>query len=256
MRRVVVTDLDDTLLDGAYSFEAAAPALAELRARGIPLILNTSKTAAETRVLVERLGLREPFAVENGGALYLPLGYFPGTVPGALRRDDDLMIPLGPALAEGLPGTVGFRDMSDDQVARVTGLPLEDAARARRREFDEAFTCPPELEPRLPALAAERGLRVSRGGRFWHLHGDSDKGRALRHLRDLYVWRDVDVRLIALGDGPNDLPMLLEADVAIAVPRPDGRVHPALLAGVPRLRVAPAPGPAGWNEAVLAIIRE
>lgn len=248
-RWVVVTDLDDTLLDRGYSFAAARPALEELRARGIPLVFCTSKTAAEALHLQARMGIREPFIVENGGALYLPRGYFPGSVSGAVLRGEHLMVSLAPPLREGLPGTLGFRDMSDAQVAVATGLPLEDAARARRREFDEAFTCPPELEPRLPSLAAERGLRVTRGGRFWHLHGDADKGRAFRRLKDLFVWRDVDVRTIGLGDSANDLPLLLETDVAIAVRRPDGRHDPALVAGVPRLRKAEA-----WSEAVLAAL--
>ena len=253
-RWIVASDLDDTLLDGRYGFEAAAPALAELRRRGIPLVLLTSKTAAETLRAQERLGIRDPFAVENGGALYFPRGYFPGTVADAFPRGEHLMLPLARPLQGGLPGTRGFRDMSDAEVADATGLPLEDAALARRREFDEAFSCPPELEPRLPALAAERCLRVTRGGRFWHLHGDSDKGRALRRLRDLYVWRDLDVRVLALGDGPNDLPMLLEADVAVAVRRPDGLPDPSLVAAIPRLIVSDVPGPAGWSAAVLSIL--
>lgn len=229
---LVVSDLDDTLLDRSYSFEAARPALAELRRRSIPLVLCTSKSAAETLVERERLGLSDPFIVENGAAIH----------DGAGRRIAALAPPLGP----GLQGTRGFRDMSDEEVARLTGLSLEAAGRARRREFDEAFVCPPELEPRLPELAAARGLRVSRGGRFWHLHGDVDKGRAARRLRELYPGR----RMIALGDGPNDLSLLREADVARAVLRPDGTLDPAL-AGLP---ASSSPGPAGWNEAVLAII--
>jgi len=232
MSWLVVSDLDDTLLDRAYSFEAATPALAELRRRGIPLVLCTSKTAAETLAERERLGLSDPFIVENGAAIH----------DGAGRRVAALAPPLGP----GLPGTRGFREMSDDEVARLTGLGLEAAARARAREFDEAFVCPPELEPRLPELAAARGLRVSRGGRFWHVHGDVDKGRAARRLRELYPGR----RMLALGDGPNDLSLLREADVARAIRRPDGSVDPAL-AGFP---ASARPGPAGWNEAVLEVL--
>ena len=45
---VVFSDLDGTLLDhSTYSWKAAAPALAALRDRGIPLILASSKTSAE-----------------------------------------------------------------------------------------------------------------------------------------------------------------------------------------------------------------
>jgi len=54
---VVFTDLDGTLLDEeTYSWEAAEPALAMLRERGIPWVMVTSKTRAEVEVLRERMG--------------------------------------------------------------------------------------------------------------------------------------------------------------------------------------------------------
>src|SRR5690554_5601326 len=59
---IVFTDLDGTLLDhDSYSWRAAKPAMARLGANGIPLIFNSSKTAAEISELQSRMGLRGPF---------------------------------------------------------------------------------------------------------------------------------------------------------------------------------------------------
>jgi len=74
---VIFTDLDGTLLDAeTYSYEAARPALAMLKKRQIPVVLCTSKTRAETEAIARRLGLKHPFIVENGGAIFIPQGYF------------------------------------------------------------------------------------------------------------------------------------------------------------------------------------
>ena len=67
---IVYTDLDGSLLDGTtYSYEPATPALAALREQGIPLVLVSSKTRAEMEPLRQRLDHRDPFIVENGGAV-------------------------------------------------------------------------------------------------------------------------------------------------------------------------------------------
>ena len=65
---IVFSDLDGTLLDhGNYSHSAAAPALARLRHLEVPLILASSKTAAEIVPLRDELGFSDCEAiVENG----------------------------------------------------------------------------------------------------------------------------------------------------------------------------------------------
>ena len=74
---VVFTDLDGTLLDhGTYSFEPARPGLEALLEAGIPLVFCTSKTRLETERWRRALANVHPFIVENGGAVYVPEGYF------------------------------------------------------------------------------------------------------------------------------------------------------------------------------------
>jgi hypothetical protein len=56
---------------------------------------------------------------------------------------------------------------------------------------------------------------------------------------------------VGFGDAPNDAGFLAEVDVAVLIDSP--RIA-ALRALVPRGRVTSRPGPAGWNEAALALI--
>lgn len=268
MRRtplVVFTDLDGTLLDHAtYSFEPARPALDALAAAGIPVVFCTSKTRAETERWRLALGNTDPFVAENGGAAFVPEGYF-GPDARYDKRDGGYgVLEFGRPYAElrralediravtGLP-LRGFGDMSLDEIADRCGFTREDAEMAALREYDEPFigvegTALAAVE----AAARAAGLTVVSGGRFLHLVGGSDKGRAVRALRGLFDASDGPVRAVGLGDSPNDEPMLREVDVPVLVRRPDGSHSGGLhLAG---LVLASDSGPEGWREAVLGIL--
>jgi mannosyl-3-phosphoglycerate phosphatase len=264
---VVVTDLDGTLLDEeTYSFEAARPALAELERRGVPLVLCSSKTAAEIEPLRRELSLREPFIVENGGALVVPEDARGLRSPVQPRNGGALVVPFGTprallvealreiALEAGL-SLRGFAAMSDEEVAARTGLDMGAARRAGTREFDEPFVIDDTDEDGARALveslAHRRGLQVTRGGRFFHLLGPHDKGKAVRHVLALY---GRGVRSVGLGDAPNDLSLLEAVDEPILMPLVRGGVAGELARALPRAARAPHPGPRGWNEAVLDLL--
>ncbi len=263
---VVFTDLDGTLLDHrTYSFEPARPALTALLEAGVPLVFCTSKTRLETERWRRSLANVHPFIVENGGAVFVPEGYF-GSDAGLGRRDGGYgLLEFGRPYAElrraleairastGL-AVRGFGDMSVDEIAALCGFSREDAALAAMREYDEPFTgVDGQALARVVAAAAAEGLRVVSGGRFHHLVGGSDKGRAVRALRDLFVRSRGPVRTVGLGDSPNDEPMLREVDVPVLVRKPDGGHAGAI--HLPGLVIAPYAGPEGWREAVLDILR-
>ena len=263
---VVVTDLDGTLLDHeTYSFDAARPALDRLRDEHIPLVLCTSKTRAEVEPLQTALANSHPFIVENGGGVYIPDGYFPFPIADAIRRGPawllrlgdsytDLVAALGRAsLASGV--TVrGFSAMSDADVAAATGLALPDARRARLREFDEPFEILDRGGQRDLVTAIEReGKRVTKGGRFHHIVGPNDKAVAVRRLVAIFARHFGAVRTIGLGDAVNDAGFLSVVDEPILVA--SARVE-QLRALLPRAPVTDLPGPAGWNDAVLARLNE
>jgi mannosyl-3-phosphoglycerate phosphatase len=249
---VLFTDLDGTLLDAStYSFESARPALDSLRRAGIPVVVATSKTRAEMDPILRSLGLAGPCIVENGGAIL---------------EKDGRVVPLGAAASKLLRGFAllkerangslrGFHEMSDAEVAADSRLSIDEASRARRREFDLPFSILGSSEDLTPMLAREAekmGLRLSRGGRYHHLHGPTDKGKALRLV--MRRWRRR--RAAAIGDSANDLPMLKAAARAYAVRTAEGRHDPDLVSGVPRLRLIDRPGPEGWAIAVDQLLAE
>ncbi|GKS59869.1 mannosyl-3-phosphoglycerate phosphatase [Nitrospira sp.] len=264
---LVFTDLDGSLLDPVtYSWDNAREALEQLSSREIPLILVSSKTRAEIEPLRLELQHRHPFITENGGAIFIPQGYFMSVSQEARIREGFEVIELGAPYASLLRALRdiehaagiqlrGFHDMTVDEVATRTGLTLDEAELAMRREYDEPFIIegPPSLLPVIQREAAERQLSVTTGGRFHHLLGESDKGRACLHLLDRYRrhWHrpPKSIRSIGLGDSANDHPMLEVVDVPIAIQRADGSYDPDL--HVAHLIKARGVGPVGWNSAVL-----
>ena len=184
---MIFTDLDGSLLnEDDYSFAEAAPALARIGQLGIPLIIATSKTRVEVETLQQEMGMSAPFIVENGGGIFFPDDYRKMAVK-------DAVIPLGVpyaeirAFLEALPGSIrvrGFGDLTERELAAISGLTLEQAALSKQREFTEPFILEDAaVLPLLEGRAAMAGLQVVRGGRFHHLIGaGQDKGRAVRLL--------------------------------------------------------------------------
>lgn len=249
---VVFSDLDGTLLDhDSYSFAAAKPALEALAKRKIPLVLATSKTAAEVAILHKEMGLgTAPAIVENGAGLFRP---------GDRGQDETAYRALRLAL-DALPVALrqpfsGFGDMTGEEIARITGLSPEAAALARRRQHSEPGLWRGSNEGRAAFLSAlkEAGVTGRSGGRFLTLSHGSTKADSLRRIAG-----DYNARLtLALGDAPNDIELLQTADFGVVVRNDHGP-------GVPKLpgettgaiRRTTRPGPEGWADAVLAILQE
>lgn len=260
-RLIVFSDLDGTLLDGRdHSFDPARPALRLLAEHGIPLVLCSSKTRAEIAFHRERLGNRDPFVVENGGAVHVPKGYFGFGFNHDRVTADCLVIELGApyetlvrALGElmrrtGVP-LRGFSDMTVDEVAAHCALPLDLAAQAKQREHDEPFLI---LRPEAAGdVMAAAELPVTQGDRFYHLSA-SDKGRAVSVLIDLFERACPGAVSVGLGDTLNDQPLLAAVDIPILVQLSEGGYDSRV--AVPGLRYAEGAGPAGWNAAVAELV--
>ncbi len=259
--KVIFTDLDGTLLDhDTYSWEAARPALTLLWRRGVPLILCTSKTRAEVEVLRSALGNRDPFITENGGAAFIPQGYFPFPVPRARSRDSYDVLEFGagyPELSEVLRAASAnsavavsaFHQLTAEQVAERCGLSIEQARLAKQREYDEPFEIPDsDKAAALLQKIESAGMRWTRGGRFYHVTGGNDKAAAVAAVTELYRKTYSPVQTIGLGDGLNDAEFLNEVDIPVLIR--SARVEELQLK-VPRGRVTDLSGPAGWNRAIL-----
>lgn len=263
MKTLILTDLDGTLLDHeTYSWAAARPALKLSKSRDAAVVLCSSKTRAEMDALRAALGLSDPFITENGAGLFVPRGYFPDAPEGSEERDGLYRLALGAEYAELVQALArasrssgvavkGFSGMTAEEVAGRTGLELETARLAARREFVEPFAVEggAEPEPLLQAIEA-LGYQWTRGGRFFHILGGSSKARAARTLIDHYR-RYGPVRTMGLGDAENDAGFLREVDHPVVV---RGKRSDRLSALLPGARQTERPGPEGWNAAVLEFL--
>ena len=261
-KTIVITDLDGTLLDDAYSFEAARPALDLLREKKVPVVVCSSKTRSEIELYREKIGLRGPFIVENGGAVFIPDGYFDFAAEEEAadgyqtvvlgKRYSDIRSAFLKIIRDTGIAARGFGDMSVEEVAVLAGLSLQEALLAKQREFDEPFVFVEKeagIQRFLKAITDE-GFKWTRGA-FYHILGDNDKGRAARLLKGYYEKEYGRVSVIALGDSLNDLPLLEEADFPVLVRKKDGSYENGF--DVPGLMRAEGIGPEGWREAILAL---
>ncbi len=269
MKNIVFTDMDGTLIDhDTYSYEAAKPALSALKEQDIPLIFCTSKTRAELEVYVKELDIAHPFISENGGAIFIPQNYFDVEYDITKNLFNYDVIELGTdydTLRKALEDIrasvdfeiIGFGDMDDIGVSEDTGLDIESAKLAKIREYDEAFRLDeggdtPDVANQLIELIKIHGLSYTRGGRYWHIIGDNDKGKAVTILSEIYRRQFDEIQTIGLGDSQNDLPMLQVVDIPLLVQKPGGQ-HDASITDT-RINKVKGIGPVGWNHAILDIL--
>lgn len=265
---VIFTDLDGTLLDrNNYSFEPALPALRLIKQKGIPLILSSSKTRAEMERYRKRLENGHPFVSENGGAIFVPKDYF--SVPFHYDRElaEYLIWELGAPYSiiievldsirkeTGIP-IKGFSDFAEEELSSLCGLGPKEVAFAKKREYDEPFLmegAEKEFEI-VKRKIKEKGMNYAWGGRFHHIFGKNDKGKAVEILKGLYEKQFASISTVGVGDSPNDLPMLSSVDYPIFLNGKD--LLPQTLLPVQNVRVINEGGPRAWNEAILNVVRE
>lgn len=270
MRRpVIFTDLDGTLLDySTYSFDKAQPALDLLKRENIPLILCSSKTRKEIEFYRQKLDNAHPFISENGGGIFIPKDYFTFKAKDfgfpVVKDNHYHVIHLGARYAdlrkamaelqkEGFP-VKGFGDMNIEEISAVTGLTFKESGMSKERDFDEPliFNGNKTEVQKLIAAIQSRGFHVTQG-RFFHILGDSDKGRAVSILIALYKKQLGEILTIALGDSPNDIPMLEKVDYPVVVQKPNGSYDQKI--DTSKIIKATGIGPDGWNQAIYKIIQ-
>ena len=253
----IVTDLDGTLMDENYDISPAKRTLKMLAELNIPVIPCTSKTASEVRHFRMENGLSDPFIVENGAAIY-------GTYE---NKTSEWELVLGKSYTElkiilsNISKKVNchltpLNDLSKKQIFELTGLSDQGITRALDRHWSVPFLNPPDhIFENVKLICDSYNVHVFKGNRMSHLlSSESHKGQAVsilkRHLQNQ------DVKIIALGDSQNDLPLLEYADISIVIPSINGP-NKYLKAGIDKGKfiLANAPHAQGWSNSVEDILK-
>lgn len=220
---MIITDLDGSLLDHhTYSWQPAETWLARLHAQHIPLVICSSKTAAEIVPLQDQLGIAgAPFIAENGALVQ----WDDGSGAGPFRESGGTDYATLCRTLQRLKQQHGFRfigfaEVSEKEVSDWTGLAPHQAALARQREASESLIWR-DSEERFTEFRqhlAQQDLTLIQGGRFWSVvRSGCGKGAALRWLLQHYPHPAGPPLTIGLGDGPNDAEMLDAVDYAVVI---------------------------------------
>lgn len=262
VRWLVISDLDGTLLNhDSYTLDAAQEAIVLLQKKNIPVILNTSKTYAETITIRQTLGILDAFIVENGSAIYLPKKQFAKPlkatareiyweiVTGVAQKKIDEILQRIETVEKNY---LRLSQCSLEQAMELTGLSREQAAQAIAREFSEPVIWQADASAlvKFQQQLKFNTLTTLQGGRFLHVIGDCDKGRATTRLIECYPGK---VKTIVLGDSANDAAMLALADISVIVSSPsNGQLRDLVTADITTKAVAPE----GWREAINKVLMQ
>jgi mannosyl-3-phosphoglycerate phosphatase len=245
--RAILTDLDGTLLepDGTVCPEVLE-ALALLQQRRVPVLPVSSKTAAEVRGILARVGLPGPAGFENGAGVVTVAGEVM-LRPAALSAERLREVALELRRQTGC-GLRTMEEMGDVELSALTGLTGEEVRLARQRQATLPLLVGQEWDAVLREAAPE-GVMLVRGNRFLHLQGRHTKADVVPALLATVPGHGA---VVGCGDSPNDCELLQRVDVPVIVPSTAG-AHAVLRGAFPDALVAPVPHGRGWARAVLAL---
>jgi mannosyl-3-phosphoglycerate phosphatase len=220
---VVFTDLDGTLLDENFSYKETLPIISRLLELGVRIVLCSSKTRREIEFYRKVLGIDDPFISENGAAIFISRDYFGQNQGYAKQTRLYDIIEMGVSYSAirlafekvrekcGCQ-LVGFGDMTAKELARESGLTIDLAKLAKKREYSEPFRIEEGRVQEVFDAIRKKHLCCIKGGKYYHLVGNHDKAKAVLILKKLYTREFDKFVTIGVGDQENDLGMLKVVD--------------------------------------------
>ncbi len=255
MKKIIFSDLDGTLLDhGTYSFEDAENALTMVKKEDIPLVFCTSKTRTEIEYWREKIENNHPFISENGGGIFVPKSSFSFDFSYDRKDTNYFIIDLGVSYNQlvqfinELKKTYdiqSFSDMTAQEIADDTHLDISQAKLAMKREYELPFKLLDKTqENKIRDAARNQGYTITKGGRYYHLAGNTDKGKAVDMVSRLFAQKLNQVYTIGIGDSENDFTMLDTVDSPYLVMKKDGSYASS------DYSLAGDIGPRGWQKVI------
>ena len=253
----VVSDVDGTLMDHSYDLTPAKETIKILQKLSIPVILCTSKTAAEVKVIRKELNLTDPYIVENGAAIY---GESLRKVNGKIilgkkyKTLEEILNLISKEISYEL---IPLNNLTDKEATQLTGLKGNSLTLMRDRHWSMPFLNPPNsLEEKIERSCQRFNVETFKGNRMSHLLSrNSNKGKAIDALKKYS--NNQNVLIVGLGDSPNDLPLLINSDIRIVIPGKDGP-NLSLLDQLKDLEftIASEPNGYGWKNEINKLINK
>ena len=251
----VISDVDGTLMDHSYDLTPAKETIKTLQKLSIPVILCTSKTASEVKVIREELNLTDPYIVENGAAIY---GESLKDVNGEiiLGKKYEILEEILNLISKEIDyKLIPLNNLNNQEATQLTGLEGNSLNLMRDRHWSMPFLNPPSfLEKRINICCKKFKVDIFKGNRMSHLLStNSNKGIAINALKKYSNIQNIQI--IGLGDSPNDLPLLLNSDIKIVIPGIDGpNLHLLDQLKDAEFTLATEPNGYGWKSEINKLI--
>ncbi|MGD6810756.1 MAG: HAD-IIB family hydrolase [Candidatus Bathyarchaeia archaeon] len=228
---IIFSDVDGSLLNSRYEYAGILPILRQILSLKASVVLASSKTKAELAYYQKELQIFDPYIAENGSLIVIPKQYFKQEPNFSKQTATEGLIELGipyRLIRERLScvknqtgaSIVGFGDLTVEEVATDTSLPLNLAVLAKQREYSEPFKIENGDKAQVLQALWAAGLCTSMGGRYLTASGCVDKGEAVTVLKELYLKQFNDLFTVGVGDGENDLTMLDAVDKSFFIRNP------------------------------------
>jgi mannosyl-3-phosphoglycerate phosphatase len=195
-----------------------------------------------------------PFISENGGGVFIPKDYFSFSFDFDQSFSNLFLIRLGAPFdvlketmeeLESEYDITSFLSMSVSELMRIADLSEEHATLALKREFDIPFVLHDKTrEEDVLEKIQKKGLNLTKGGRFYHLVGNNDKGKAVNILYDLFNKKYDTVETVGIGDSANDFSMLQQVDKPYLVMKKNQSFASHSFPHIAGI------GPVGWSKVI------
>jgi len=264
MKPLIFTDLDGTLLNENYTFKDAIPALKLIKDKKIPLIFCTSKTEPETKIYKKKTKINHPFIVENGGAIFIPKNYFDFKFHYNKIKNNYFVVELGTSYRvlkkfvdkikkQIKCEIIDFSQMNIKLIAKETGLTLNEAKLAKKREYSFEYKIRngniKEVIGAIKKYKLNHTMNFTKGKKYHYIMGKNDKAKAVKILTKLYRQKYKNIFTIGLGDSFNDLSMLKVVDKAFLIRNKEG--YDKYLKQIKNIKKINIAASKGWNKAIL-----
>ena len=166
--------------------------------------------------------MTDPYIVENGAAIYgESLKRVNGEIILGIRYEflEEILNIISKEIDYKL---TPLNNLTDQEATKLTGLRGNSLNLMRDRHWSMPFLNPPSfLEERIKICCKKFKVDIFKGNRMSHLlSSNSNKGKAINALKK---YANIpNIKIIGLGDSPNDLPLLLNSDIKIVIPGIDG----------------------------------
>jgi len=270
MSYYIFTDLDGTLLNhNNYTLGGIQKFINRIKAKN-HIIFSTSKTFSEILDINKKLNLNFPFIIENGACIFFPNNYSFSNFnkENFFNHKNYLgykLSDLNPKVIENklceLQKKYSFRFFSQlkfDQLSKITNLKNNSLVNCTKRLFTNPIYWE-DTDSKIKLFISDinkisKNFQISKGGRFYHLADNYDKGKAITKFLEITgVSKKKNFKTISLGVSENDISMLEQTDHSCIVKREKVKIS---LKKNNNIYYSINKAPDGWKESIEFILNK